>query len=120
MQSWLLLATESFLLFFLIRGKGSFEAIANSTEPVIFESKDYHLHLSNSIFAAGVKVVYKEKILGFLFVSSLKNLSPLQLVFLEMIAEKIAYLHAHRMSLIDPGENEVLSNPDKKHLLRSF
>lgn len=104
---------SDFYYSFLIRGKGSFEAIANSTEPVIFESKDYHLHLSNSIFAAGVKVVYKEKILGFLFVEFAENLSPLQLVFLEMIAEKIAYLHAHRMSLIDPGENEVLSNPDK-------
>jgi|JI10StandDraft_1071094.scaffolds.fasta_scaffold00627_9 DNA-binding protein Fis len=111
---------SDFYYSFLIRGKGSFEAIANSSEPVIFGGSDYGLYLSNSMFAVGVKVAYKEKILGFLFIEFSTNLSPLQLVFLEMVAEKIALLHAQKLNLLNLTSNEIMTNQDKNICFEVF
>ncbi len=98
---------------FLARGKGNFEAISSSSEPVIFSSQEFDLHLSSSSLAFAIRIIYGEETLGFIFIEFSKDISVLQKVFLQMLAERIGIIHAIKSDLLIPRSPQIITNRDK-------
>ena len=91
---------SDFYYSFLSRGNGYFENISLSEEPVEFLPIKFSLYDPNSIVALGVRILYREEMLGFIFVEFSKEVTSLQKEFLQLIGDKIANLHALKTNLL--------------------
>ena len=109
----LLPAAMNFYYSFLARGNGNFESITSSEEPVLFWAKDFSLSSPNSSLAMTTRIVYKGEMLGFLLIEFSQEVNDLQRTFLEMVAERIANLHAMKLNLVSIPTPYVHGNQDK-------
>ncbi|MBP6740483.1 MAG: hypothetical protein KA146_10850 [Leptospiraceae bacterium] len=104
---------SDFYYSFLARGNGNFESITSSEEPVLFWAKDFSLSSPNSSLAMTTRIVYKGEMLGFLLIEFSQEVNDLQRTFLEMVAERIANLHAMKLNLVSIPTPYVHGNQDK-------
>ena len=88
---------SDFYYSFLARGNGQFEIIRNSDNPVLFSPKNFSLYHSDAISGLGIRILYKEESLGFIFLEFKKEISSLQL-----LSEKIGLLHANKLNIPSP------------------
>ncbi len=105
--------SSDFYYSFIARGKEHFERISSSEEPVIFSSNEFNLYSQSSLFAAVIRIMYKEEMLGFFLIEFSSEVTLLQSAFIQMLAEKIGILHAMKLNLSSSQPAHIYSNHEK-------
>lgn len=103
---------SDFYYSFLARGNGQFEIIRNSDNPVLFSPKDFSLYRSDSFSGLGMRIIYKEESLGFIFLEFKKEISSLQINFLQLLSEKFGLLHANKLNITSPIHSSKSTNSE--------
>ena len=104
---------SDFYYSFLARGNGNFESITSSEEPVLFWAKEFSLSSPISSLAMTTRIAYKGEMFGFLLIEFPNEVNELQKNFLDLVADKIANLHAMKLNLVSIPAPYVNGNQEK-------
>ncbi|HRG47355.1 MAG TPA: helix-turn-helix domain-containing protein [Leptospiraceae bacterium] len=104
---------SDFYYSFLARGNGNFESITSSEEPVLFWAKEFSLSSPISSLAMTTRIAYKGEMFGFLLIEFPNEVNELQKNFLDLVADRIANLHAVKLNLASIPAPYVHGNQEK-------